>query len=79
MNSTRRGRMEVNADILRVAQDGALKTHLVYQANLNFRIIKKYLARLMGSGLLRHDGRHYYVTPKGVTYLTNFDNLVRSL
>ena len=70
--------MDVQADILRVtlARGGALKTQVVYGANLNFRIVKGYLERLMGSGMLRHDGRHYYATEKGVTYLTSFESLV---
>lgn len=79
MNKTRRDRTEITADMLRIAQDGARKTQLVYQANLNFRIIKRYLARLLDQGLLRHDPPRYYATQKGVMYLENFENLVRCM
>ncbi|EMR73165.1 hypothetical protein MCGE09_00002, partial [Thaumarchaeota archaeon SCGC AB-539-E09] len=37
---------------LKVAQTGAKKTQIVYQANLNFKIVKKYLNRLIDKGLL---------------------------
>lgn len=40
-----RTRHEVAADILKVAQKGAIKTRIVYGANLNFGIIKKYLEK----------------------------------
>ena len=72
----RRNDLDICADILRVAQGGAKKTRIVYQANLNFKIVKDYLKRLIGNGLLLHDPPRYYVTPKGTTYLTKFDSLV---
>jgi len=76
---SKRNNLEINADILRVAQGGALKTHIVYQCNLNFRIVKTYLKRLIGSGLLVHDAPRYYATEKGIRYLTRFDRLVQDM
>jgi len=76
---SKRNNLEINADILRVAQGGALKTHIVYGANLNFEVVKGYLERLIGSGLLRHDPPRYYATEKGVMYLTRFNSLVRCM
>jgi predicted transcriptional regulator len=38
----RRNDLEICADILRVARRGAKKTQIVYEANLNFKIVKKY-------------------------------------
>lgn len=61
----RRNNFEIDAEILRVAKDGARKTHIVYQANLNFKIVKGYLERLLRTGALRQVGSFYYTTEKG--------------
>ena len=72
----RRNDLDIVADILQVARDGAKKTRIVYQANLNFRIVKGYLERLIGNGMLVHDPPRYYTAEKGVTYLTRYRNLL---
>ena len=41
--SRKRSSYEISADILKVALRGAKKSHIVYQANLNFSIVKGYL------------------------------------
>lgn len=48
----RRGRLEIARDILEVARTGAGPTELVYKANLNFNVLKKYLPELEGAGLI---------------------------
>ena len=48
----RRGRLEIARDILEVAKTGAKPTELVYKANLNFNVIKKYLPELELAGLI---------------------------
>ncbi|MHA2313774.1 MAG: winged helix-turn-helix domain-containing protein [Candidatus Hermodarchaeia archaeon] len=42
----RRSNIEISADILKVALHGAKKSHIVYRANLNFEVVKRYLQRL---------------------------------
>ncbi|GAI07498.1 unnamed protein product [marine sediment metagenome] len=49
--SNRRNNLDISADILRTAHSGARKTRIVYQANLNFDIVKKYLKALLDRGL----------------------------
>ncbi len=66
----------MTADILRTAHGGAIKTRIVYQANLNFKIVKRYLKALLETGMLRHEGRHYYATEKGATYLSRYEALI---
>jgi len=65
----RRGRLEIARDILEVAKTGAKPTELVYKANLNFNVIKKYLFELEEAGLIEveaitHGGREtrFYTT-----------------
>ena len=77
--SGKRSDIEILADILRVAMDGAKKSHIVYQANLNFEVAKRYLKRLHEAGLiiLPSDGsRLFKTTPKGVEYLNQYENLI---
>jgi predicted transcriptional regulator len=76
--SGKRSDMEINAAILQVARNGAKKSHIVYQANLNFKIGKKYLERLIHSGLLKEangETHAFRTTAKGVDYLNYFRGL----
>lgn len=73
----RRNNRDVEADILKVAQarGAARKTHIVYGANLNFKIVKRYLASLLKRGLLRYDGSRYTPTEKAAEYLAAYEAL----
>jgi len=75
----RRNSNDIVADILRVAADGAKKTRIVYGANLNFKIIKNYLPRLIEQGFIDYDGSGrnglYYTTPLGNEFLWRYDAL----
>lgn len=51
----RRSRTDIAVDILRVAMNGAKKTHIVYEVNLNFNIAQKYLELLKEKELIRHE------------------------
>ena len=69
----KRNNLDICADILRISKNGAKKTHLVYKANLNFNIVKKYIEGLLKLGLLNHEPPKYYTTPKGVLYINRYD------
>jgi len=69
----RRTSLMVAYDILLIAIGGSNKTNLVYKCNLNFKIIKKWLARLMSKGLLEFTPiptNTWTTTLKGVRFLT---------
>ena len=66
---TRRNRFQVARDILAVADGGARKTELVYQSNLNFRIIKDYLNDLIAKALIVQDGDRYHTTDGGRAFI----------
>ena len=76
-NPNRRNDLDIQADILRVAtsRGGALKTQIVYGANLNFDIVKKYLKRLMSRGLLILEGTRYFPTEKARIYIDTIEAL----
>lgn len=74
----RRNNKDIEADILRITIGGARKTQIVYQGNLNFKIVKGYLSRLIAKPreFLRYDGRRFYhTTPRGIEFLRRYDLL----
>jgi len=72
----RRDKIDIIADILKVALSGAKKTHIVYKANLNFNVLKRYIIRLEENGLLmKIDGGHYMTTQKGSQFLEQYTTL----
>jgi predicted transcriptional regulator len=76
--SRKRSSFEISAEILRVAMGGAKKSHLVYQANLNFAIIKDYLQELTSSGLLTspmNSSKLYTTTDKGIEFVNYLEGM----
>ena len=77
----RRGRFEIIGEILSLTadgDDGAVKTSIVYRANLNFNIANRYLSMLLQEGLVRVvDGptMKYKITGRGLRFLDMYKNL----
>ena len=72
----RRNDMDIYAEILTLANEGgAKKTVMVYQANLNFPMINKYLKSLLEKDLLELDGQIYKTTDKGINYLNHYEEI----
>jgi predicted transcriptional regulator len=65
----KRNRDQIKAEILALCQeDGASKTRIVYQVNLNFKTVREHLDLLIEKGLLEIvPGQHpiYKTTEKG--------------
>ena len=73
-----RDRLQIIADILSVVRDGAKKTHVMYQANLSFTLLKRYLAEVLEAGLVRCDDEDgYRLTGRGRSFLDRFDEYSR--
>ena len=74
-----RTRVEILANILKVAGNRTLKTHIMYKANLSYRQLEKYLTFLQENGLLElfmEDGvRMFRVTDKGRDFLQDYQRL----
>ena len=75
----KRNNLDIFADILRVSKDGAKKTHLVYNANLNFNIVKKYMNELLENELLKQNGDRFYQTEKGARFIAQYEELLSPL
>jgi predicted transcriptional regulator len=72
----RRDRLQIIAQILEISKDGALKTQIMYRANLSFAQLNEYLHFLLDLKLLQEikdNGKTVFkVTGKGVKYLQNY-------
>jgi predicted transcriptional regulator len=69
----RRNNLDISADILHVSQTGAKKTQIVYKANLNFMIVKKYLRNLIEKGFIEKEDNLYFTTNEGVSFLESYE------
>ena len=72
----RRDRLFIIAEILEIAQEGALKTQIMYRGNLSFTQLNEYLNFLTERRLLKiieEDGKKLYTTTRrGIKYLKNY-------
>ena len=68
-----RTKLDIVADILHVAHQGAKKTEIMYQANLSYKLLVKYLTEIKRACLLDFEGRRrcYVLTSKGKEFLEN--------
>jgi len=71
----KRNKISILSELLTLATDGCLKSHLVYQCNLNFKIIVGYLNHSIENGLMVHEGHIYRTTEKGKEYIGALENL----
>mgnify|MGYP001038046767 CR=1 FL=1 len=75
-----RSRLDIIADMLRVvSQGGAKKTQIMYQANLSYRLLTRYLAQVIESCLVNfeHGEGCYVLTSKGKEFLEKYKDYLR--
>ncbi len=48
--------------------NGAKKTHIISEANLNFNIVQKYLEMLSEKELIKHENGLFITTNKGKVF-----------
>ena len=75
----RRDRLQIIAEILETARGGALKTPIMYKANLSFTQLNEYLSYLLQTGLLENVTKDketiYRATDKGLEYLQGYTKI----
>ncbi len=70
-----RDSLEIVRDVLSVASEKTKKTRIMYQANLSYRIMEKYLNSLLESGLIEcSEDSFYVITWRGKEFLQMFDD-----
>jgi predicted transcriptional regulator len=73
-----RSRIAITADILEIAKLGSRKTRIMYQANLSFDLLQKYLELLVNQELLEvRNGpeKSYITTETGKQFLEDYHEL----
>lgn len=80
----RRSNIEIIADMLRVGENGAGKTEIMYTANMSYSQIQKYLDYLVNQGFVNKVNMDntliaYQVTDTGLKLLKAIDTLMAML
>ena len=80
----RRSNIEIIADMLRVGENGAGKTEIMYTANMSYSQIQKYLDYLVNQGFVNKVNMDntmiaYQVTDSGLKLLKAIDTLMEML
>ena len=72
----RRHKLDIVAKILELARPGINRTGLVYQANINFTILKNYLEILEAKGFIEAYDKKLYSTVVGMEFLEKYWQLM---
>ena len=75
---TKRSKHVIISDILDICKNGACKTRIVYQANLNFRTVDPYIDLLIKNNLIeikQEKNVLYETTDKGIHLLDDFKHI----
>ena len=80
----RRSNIEIIAEMLKVGENGAGKTEIMYSVNMSYHQIQKYLGFLLSQGLIHkvevgNPSVGYQVTKKGADLLKNIDSVLEIL
>lgn len=74
----KRSKDMIISQILDICMEGASKTKIVYQANLNFRTVNPYIELLSKNGLIeivQGQTVYYKTTQKGIKILKEFRHI----
>lgn len=78
-NGKRRDNFSIFAEILDVARNGALKTHLMYGAKLNYSQVNKHIKSLQDAQLLKkvqlNEKSGYETTQRGIEFLRAYTEI----
>ena len=74
-----RDRIDIIADILSVVSREAKKTQIMYQANLSYKVLQRYLNDVTDASLVtfKHNNQCYSLTGKGQEYLDAYKDYAR--
>lgn len=80
----RRSNIQIMRDMLKIGENGAGKTKLMYSANMSYTQIQKYLEFLVSHGLIDkvevgNPSVTYQVTGKGLSLLKSIDTVLEVL
>lgn len=67
-----RNRVQIIADILEIARRKPKKTQIMYQANLSYKLLCKYLNLIREATLIKSRKDCYLLTKKGEEFLVHY-------
>jgi len=70
-SSKRRDKLSIIAEVLEIAKDGALKTQIMYRANLSFAQLNDYVKFMLKTGLINKfhaNGKDVYIQINCINY-----------
>lgn len=78
----RRQRLDIIYDILKASEKGCVKTQIVYKANINSKLAKRYVDLLLESGMLElkhggYAGEIYEATGKAREFIRTYQYLMQ--
>ena len=75
-----RGRLDIIADILHVVSQNPKKTQIMYQANLSYKVLIKYLKEVSEASLInfKYEKQCYLLTAKGREFLEAYKEYSRN-
>jgi predicted transcriptional regulator len=82
--NNRRSNIEIIAEMLRIGENGAGKTEIMYNANMSYSQIQKYLGFLISHDFINkiHVGNPcvtYQITDSGVKLLKSIESVIELL
>lgn len=72
----RRHKLDIMADLLRLSKNGSKKTRLVYLANINFNMLKKYTTLLESKNFIYNYNDLIYTSREGFDFLRQYNELM---
>ena len=75
-----RNRLDIIADILQVASQSAKKTQIMYQANLSYKVLQRYLKDITTASLIDFETTEqcYVLTQKGREFLEAYKDYAKT-
>jgi len=67
-----RDSLSIIAAILDACRTQTNKTHIMFSANLSFKLLEKYLDTLTRSGLIKVEGNKYELTEEGLEFNASY-------
>ena len=75
-----RSRLDIIADILQVVSQNAKKTQIMYQANLSYKVLQRYLKNITAASLISFETAEqcYVLTQKGQEFLEAYRDYAKT-
>ena len=75
-----RDKFDIIADILQITKKNPKKTQIMYQANLSYKVLQKYLSNIIKFAMIHfQETKHCYtLTSKGQTFLDTYHDYTQS-